>query len=138
MNTRITATNARLALTTLVCSGVFYTSFHHIVSVAMAYGNNSASVAVMYPVCIDAVILIAALTLVAKRGISKTTKAYAKAARLFGFAATIFCNITASHFASSISVAVDLIPAISLIFTVELLIHAAQGTPASRAARKAA
>ncbi len=131
-----TTARIRVALIATVCAAVFYTSFRHITHVAAHYGN-SPDVAALYPVCIDAVILISALTLVARVGISKTTRFYAKAGRLFGFAATIFCNLAASDFTSTMAAVVSLIPALALILTVELLIHAAQGTPATRKATAA-
>jgi drug/metabolite transporter (DMT)-like permease len=131
----MTAIRARLALIAIVCACVFYTSFRHITHVALSYGNT-ADVAVLYPICIDAVILVSALTLTARTGVNRVTKLWASAGRYFGFAATIFCNVSSSEFASSMAVVVALIPAIALIITVELLIHAAQGTPATRA-RKA-
>lgn len=141
-----TAARIRIALITLVCAAVFYTSFRHITEVAHRYGN-SLDVAALYPICIDAVILISALTLVARTGVSKAARFYAKLGRVFGFAATIFCNLASSDFSSTVAALVALIPAVSLILTVELLIHAAQGTAATRsrsaakkttAARKAA
>lgn len=120
----------RIAAITAVCLSVFAISFDHITAVAQTYGNGWTSF--LYPVCIDGVILVSALTLVARVGISKTTKVYAKAGRWFGFAATIYANVAVSGYASTDAILVNLIPAVSLIFTVELLIHAAQGTSASR------
>ncbi len=127
-----TTAKLRIALTTTVCAAVFYTSFRHIVGVATHYGNT-IDVALLYPICIDAVILISALTLVARTGVSKAAKFYARLGRIFGFASTIFCNLASSEFASTMAAIVALIPAIALILTVELLIHAAQGTTATRA-----
>lgn len=126
-----TTAKLRIALIAVVCAAVFYTSFRHIVDVAEQYGN-SADVALLYPVCIDAVILISAFTLIARREVSKMARWYAKLGRLFGFSATIFCNVASSEFASSVAVAVALIPALSLILTVELLVHASAGTASSR------
>jgi len=125
------AIRIRLALITLVCTGVFYISAGHIISVAMSYGNPFAT-AIVYPVCIDGVILISALTLTAANGVSKTAKFYAKLGRWVGFAATIYANMVHSGWASTDSVIVNAIPAVTLIITVELLIHASKRTPATR------
>lgn len=122
----------RITAITAVCAAVFAISFDHITTVAATYGNGWTSF--LYPICIDGVILVSALTLVARVGISKATKAYAKAGRWFGFVATIYANVAHSGYSSTDSIVVNLIPAIALIFTVELLIHAAQGTSASRSA----
>lgn len=135
-----TPAQIRILLITVVCAAVFYTSYSEIYAVALHY-TGKARVAATYPICIDAVILIAALTLVARTGVNATAKRWARFGRVFGFTSTILCNAAASGFASAdaltldlvVAVAVSLIPAISLIATVELLIHGAQGTPASRA-----
>ncbi len=121
----------RLALITLVCSGVFYISFSHITSIAQQYGN-AAHVAWVYPLCIDGVILISALSLTARVGINKATKFYAKLGRWFGFAATIYANVLHSGYSSTDAIVVNVLPAIALIITVELLIHASAGTSAYR------
>lgn len=127
----MSAIRIRIALITVVCAMVFYTSFRHITAVAMANGNPR-DVAMMYPFAIDFVILISALTLIARKGVTKAARNWARFGRLFGFAATIFCNLVTSHFASTVSAIVATIPAIALIITVELLIHGAKGTPAAR------
>ena len=132
-----TTQKLRIALITLVCAAVFAISYEHIAAVAHQYGNGWS--AYLYPLCIDGVILISALTLVARVGISKTTKYYAKLGRWFGFAATIYANVAHSGYGSTDAIVVNLIPALSLILTVELLIHAATGTAQSRMrSRKAA
>lgn len=130
------AQKLRMTAITAVCLAVFAISFDHITTVAATYGNGWT--AILYPICIDGVILVSALTLVARVGISKATKAYAKAGRWFGFIATIYANVAHSGYASTDAVLVNLIPAISLILTVEMLIHAAQGTSATRAATRKA
>jgi len=126
-----TPARIRLALITLVCACVFTASYNHIYDVARA-AANAPYVAALYPICIDAVILICALTLTIRVGVSKAARLYARLGRAFGFAATIFCNLAASDFTSTFRAVVCLIPAIALIFTVELLIHSAHGTAASR------
>lgn len=129
----------RLALTTAVAAGTFYISASHIVSVATSAGNQGLA-AYVYPVAIDCVILVSVLTLVARVAVNRMAKFYAKAGRIFGFAATIYCNLAASHFVNVTSAIVNLIPALSLIVVMELLVHSAQATPATRAraaARKA-
>ena len=131
MNKKMNAITMRILLTVVVCGCVFKVSYSHIVHVAIKYGNTPSD-AMLFPICIDAMILVCALYLAAKVGVSKMTKFYAKLGRYFGFAATIFCNISASDFASSMAVAVNLIPAIALIITVELLIHGSQKTSATR------
>lgn len=128
-----TTAKLRIALIVAVCLGVFYTSFRHIVAVAMAQGNPT-DVALMYPISIDAVIMISALTLVVRTGVSKAARFWARFGRVFGFAATIYANVAHSGYASTDAVLVNLIPAVALIVTVELLIHSAQGTAASRRA----
>lgn len=130
----MTAIRIRIALITAVCLLVFYGSFRHIVEVAERYGN-STDVAFTYPFCIDAVILISALTLVARKGVSRATRRWARIGRLFGFAATIFANALVSNFSDTVAAAVAMIPALALIITVELLIHGAQGTAAVRPGR---
>lgn len=126
---------ARIALTSAVAVGTFYISASHIIAVAHAAGNHGAA-AYAYPISIDAVILVSVLTLVAKTGVNRMAKWYAAIGRAFGFTATIYCNVAASGFQSVSSAVVNLIPALALIITMELLVHAAQATPATRA-RKA-
>lgn len=126
-----TTQKLRIALIALVCAAVFAISYEHIASVAQQYGNGWS--AYLYPVCIDGVILISAFTLVARVGITKTTRYYAKLGRWFGFAATIYANVAHSGYGSTDAILVNLIPALSLILTVELLIHAATGTAKYRA-----
>lgn len=125
------ANKIRMALIVLVCAGVFYVSFRHIMAVAMAHGNT-VDVALFYPISIDAMILVCALTLVARTGVNKATKRWATFGRAFGFGATIYANMIHSGWGSTDTVLVNMIPAIALIVVVELLIGSAQGTPASR------
>jgi drug/metabolite transporter (DMT)-like permease len=129
----------RLALTTVVCAASFYVSYRHILEVALSTGNTIDS-AVVYPITIDALILVSALTLIATTGVSKMAKLWATAGRAFGFAATVYCNLAASHFTSVMGAIVNMIPAVALIITVELLVYGWKATPATRpvAARKAA
>lgn len=130
-----TTQKLRIVAITIVCGAVFAISYSHIASVAGQYGNGWS--AYLYPICIDGVILISALTLVARVGITKTTRYYAKLGRWFGFAATIYANVAHSGYGSTDAILVNLIPALSLILTVELLIHAATGTAKYRAQRTA-
>jgi hypothetical protein len=125
---------ARILLTALVTGGIFRVSFQHITEVAEHYGNTY-SIAVWYPICIDGMILISALTLVAGRGVNKSAKRYAVAGRWVGFAFTIYANMIHGGMQDVTGMIVNLIPAVSLIIVMELLIHAAQGTPATKRAR---
>lgn len=125
----------RMVLIGIVCLGIFYISFRHIVAVAMEYGNT-LDVAIMYPICIDAVILISALTLVQPRGVNKQAKMWATIGRVVGFIATIYANMLHSAWESTDAVAVNLIPGAMLIITVELLIYGYKGTPAAKTASK--
>jgi hypothetical protein len=134
---RITALHARIALTAAVALGTFYISASHIVRVASAAGNHGLA-AYVYPVAIDCVILASVITLVARKGVNWKAKGYAAAGRIFGFGATIYCNLAASGWTSLTSAIVNLIPALSLIIVMELLVHTAQGTPATRASQPAA
>lgn len=122
---------ARLVLTALVCGASFYVSYRHITEVAMEAGNTW-DVAMFFPVTIDAVILVSAFTLMAGTGVNKAAKAWATAGRVFGFAATTYCNVAASHFSSVNSAIINMLPAIALIVTVELLVYGVKSTPAAR------
>lgn len=133
---RITALQARLALTATVALGTFFISASHIVRVASAAGNHGLA-AYVYPVAIDCVILASVITLVARKGVNWKAKGYAAAGRIFGFGATIYCNLAASGWTSLTSAIVNLIPALSLIIVMELLVHTAQATPAARASQPA-
>lgn len=127
---------ARMVLTTFAAAGVFVISYGHIFEVARSAGN-AVYQASLYPVAIDILILVCALTLTARVGVSKQAKFWATGGRWFGFAATIYCNVAASDFASAQKVVVNLIPAISLILLVEVVIHGWKGTAASRRSAKA-
>jgi hypothetical protein len=128
----------RLALTAIVCGAAFYVSYRHIVTVALASGNT-ADTAFVYPLTIDAMILVSAVTLVASTGVNKMAKLWAMIGRYFGFTATIYCNLAAGHFTSVAGAIVNMIPALALIITVELLVYGWKATPAARPlqARKA-
>lgn len=128
------ANTGRLAAITTVCVIVFYVSFSDIAEVALAYGL-APRVAYAYPLCIDAMILVCALTLVASKGINRSAKFYAKLGRWFGFVATIYANALGAGTVDINAIAIHAIPAVSLIFTIELMIHGAKGTAASRSAR---
>lgn len=133
---RINGFQARIALTAAVALGSFYISASHIVRVATAAGNHGLA-AYVYPIAIDAVILVSVLTLVTRTGVNWKAKGYAATGRIFGFGATIYCNLAASNWTGPTSAIVNLIPALSLIIVMELLVHAAQATPATRAKRPA-
>lgn len=131
---------ARFALIVAVTAGIFYVSASHIIAVAEQYGNHGTA-ALIYPLCIDGVILISALTLVATQGsVGKDTKRWATVARYFGFAATIYANLEHSGYGSQGAVVVNLIPALALIFTMEITVKSAKSmarTTARRTATKA-
>lgn len=137
-----TAAQVRIALIVTVCAAQFYTSARDIIETALPMVHGDMSRAVTFPICIDAMILIAALTVAARTGVNAKARRWAGFARYFGFAATVYANGLASGIASAqhitaeviTSTAFMLIPAVSLICTMELLIHGAQGTPASRKA----
>jgi Protein of unknown function (DUF2637) len=122
----------RLALIAIVCAAAFRDSWGHIVKVALWAGNGTGE-AFTYPIAIDGVILVSAVTLAARVGVSKTTKSWAIFGRYFGFAATLFANGAAAQSANIGSILINVIPGIALIATVEMLIHASQGTVATRA-----
>lgn len=129
-----TTQKLRITAITIVCLAVFAISYEHIATVAGQYGNGWSRY--LYPICIDGVILISALTLVARAGVTKTTRYYAKLGRWFGFIATIYANVAHSGYGSTDAILVNLIPALALILTVELLIHAATGTAKYSAGRR--
>lgn len=131
----IASAKLRMALISIVCLGIFYTSFRHIVAVAQYYGNT-LDVAIMYPVCIDAVILVSALTLIAPRGVNRQAKVWATIGRVLGFVATIYANMLHSGWESTDAVIVNLIPGVMLIITVELMIYGFKATPATRKSAK--
>lgn len=126
----------RIAAVTVVCVVTFYVSFSEIMATAMSYGIERR-VALAYPISIDALILVCAFTLIVNRGATRTTKVYAKFGRLFGFGATIYCNSMAAGTTDINALIVHAIPAVSLIFTVELLVHGAKGTAATRKGKAA-
>lgn len=136
---KVTNAQARIALTTVVCAASFFVSASHIVDVARHAGNDAVTSA-MYPVCIDAVILVSALYLVASTGVNKIAKLWATLGRYFGFSATVFANMAHSGWTNPSDVIINLIPAVALIITMELVVYGFKATPAARAsqARKAA
>lgn len=127
----------RLVLIFLVTLGVFRISFDHIVSVATA-NNNAADIAWIYPLSIDGVIFISAFTLIARNGITRKARWWAHAGRSFGFIATIYANVAHSGYANTDAILINLVPAIALIITVEILIHAGAGTTKYRARKSTA
>ena len=126
-----TTAKLRIALIVLVLAATFYVSYSDIVSVALRFGAPGR-VAFAWPVCIDGMILVSALTLVTRTGVSRATKTWARFGRWFGFSGTIYCNGLAAHTDAVLVITFYVIPAVALITVTELLIHAAQGTAASR------
>jgi len=127
---------ARFAVIIAVTAGIFYVSASHIIAVAEEYGNHGVA-AMIYPLTIDGVIMISALTLVATQGsVGKDTKRWATGARYFGFLATIFANVEHSGYGSLNAIVVNLIPAIALIFTMEITVSSAKAMARSQARRK--
>lgn len=116
-------TKLRLAITAIVCLSAFYVSFNHIISVAIDHGNTQ-DVALVYPITIDGLILVSALSLMESR--ARGVRFWAWVGRYVGFACTLYANTLHSGWESVDSIVVNLIPGVSLIITVELLIHTAQ------------
>lgn len=117
---------ARLGIVIAVTAGIFYVSASHIIAIAQRYGNHGMA-ANIYPLTIDGVILISALTLVATQGsVGKDTKRWATGARYFGFAATIYANVEFSGYGNLSAIVTNLIPAIGLIFTMEIVVSSAK------------
>lgn len=139
-----TATQLRITLVLVVCAAQFYTSARDIVATALPHVHHDLSRAVTFPVSIDAAILAATLYAVIRTGISAKARRWAAFVRYTGFAATLYANGLASGIASADRITPDLvtgtlflmIPAILLIGTMELVVHAGQGTAASRKAAK--
>lgn len=131
----------RIALVLVVCAAQFYTSARDIVAAAMPHVDNDLSRAVTFPVSIDAAILAATLYAAVKVGMNRKARLWAAFVRYAGFSATIYTNALASGITRADRLTVDVVtgtlllilPAVLLIGTVEMVIHAAQGTPASRA-----
>lgn len=121
----------RLAITILVTAGIFKISAGHIIEVAMRYGNDFQS-AIVYPVAIDGMILVSAITMAASVGVSKEAKFWAKVGRYFGFAATVYANLVHSQWENLDAMAVNVIPAVALIIVMELSISSAKMTPAAK------
>jgi hypothetical protein len=145
MTRHFTPAQIRIGLIVTVCAAQFYTSARDIVETAMPLVHHDLSRAVTFPICIDALILIAALTVAARTGVNAKARRWAGFGRYFGFTATIYANGLAGGIASAaaahqvnapvvMGTLFMLIPAVALIVTMELLIHGAQGTPASRKA----
>lgn len=139
-----TTAHIRIALITTVCAAQFFVSASDIIDQAL-HVTHSIARAAAFPACIDATILIAALTVAARTGVNKKARQWAAFARYFGFTATVYANVISSgitraaHLTPDLvaSAAFMLIPAVALIATMELLIHGAQGTPATRKAASA-
>lgn len=127
---------ARYAATIIVTLAVAAISYTHIYSIALSHGN-APFVSALYPLTIDGVIAASTLTLIQRVGVSKTTRTWATVGRYFGFAATIYANAVHSGWASTDDVIINTIPGVALIITLEVLVHAAKGTPATRARRTA-
>ena len=125
---------ARIGLTLVVCAASFFVSYQHIFEVALGAKNSTATAAV-YPVCIDAVILVSALYLVAATGVNKMAKLWATAGRYFGFTATVFANMAHSGWGNVSDIIINLIPATALIITMELVVYGFKATPAARASQ---
>jgi len=129
--------NARIALTLVVCAASFFVSYSHIFEVAQGAGNDKLTAGV-YPICIDAVILVSALYLVAATGVNKLAKLWATVGRYFGFSATVFANMAHSGWTNPSDVIINLIPAVALIITMELVVYGFKATPAARASQATA
>lgn len=138
----VTAAQMRIALIVAVCAAQFYTSARDIIETALPLVRNDLSRAITFPICIDALILIAALTMATRVGVNAKARKWAAFGRYFGFGATIYANGLSGGIASADTIDAAtvtgtlflLIPAVALIATIELLIHGVQGTPASRKA----
>jgi len=136
-------TQIRLTLIVAVCAAQFYNSARDIVDVALPIVHGDVSRAAMFPASVDLMILVAALTVAAPKGVNRKAKFWAAAGRYIGFGFTVYANVLASGISRvnviTPSVFADavfmLAPALALICTMELAIHGAQGTPATRAAR---
>jgi hypothetical protein len=129
--------NPKLTLTGVIWAASFKVSASHIYEVAL-HNGNSKSDALAYPVTVDALIVACALWVATPKGISRKARMWAALGRYFGFAATIFANLAHSgNWTNYESLAVNLLPAISVIIATEVFVHAMKGTVATRAAKQA-
>ena len=124
---RLTATQiARISLIISVTAAIFYLSAGHIIEVAARYGNEGLP-SMVYPVSIDGVILICAITLVAtQNNVGKAAKRWAQFGRWFGFAMTFYANMEHSGYGSLAAIIINTAPAIALIAMMETTIHSAK------------
>lgn len=136
-----TATQIRVTLVLVVCAAQFYTSARDIIETALPHVHGDLGRAVTFPVSIDAAILAATLYAAVRTGINKAARRWAAFVRYVGFAATLYANGLAAGITTAPRITADVVtgtlflmlPAILLIGTMELVVHAAQGTAASRA-----
>lgn len=136
----------RIALVLTVCGAQFYTSFRDIVDAVLPHVHDDTSRAISFPISIDAAILAATLYASVKVGMNRKARLAALFVRYTGCIGTLYANALASGITRVDVLTVDVVtgtlllmlPAILLIGTVEMVIHAAQGTPASRKAKQSA
>ena len=123
---------SRVVFTAIIALGAFAISSVHWFHVAQDAGNAWWTAAI-YPVAIDCLIIVSAMTMMQSTGVTRMAKYYASLGRAFGFAATLYGNMAASHFTSASDMLVNLMPAVALILSVEMLIASAKATSTSRA-----
>ena len=123
---------SRIVFTAIIALGAFAISSVHWFHVAQDAGNAWWTAAI-YPVAIDCLIIVSAMTMMQSTGVTRMAKYYASLGRAFGFAATLYGNMAASHFTSASDMLVNLMPAVALILSVEMLIASAKATSTSRA-----
>lgn len=138
------ATALRVTLVLTVCAAQFYTSARDIIHTALPHVQGDLSRAVTFPISIDAAILAATLYAVMRTGLSGKARRWAAFVRYVGFASTLYANALSSGITTAPRVTGDMIagtlflmiPAVLLIGTMELVVHAGQGTSASRKAKQ--
>lgn len=130
MNKIFTAHNLRIVTIAASTIAMFRISFTHIMDIAAAYGN--ADTAMWFPIGIDGSIIATALTLSAKRGVTRLTKTWAMFVRYLAYFFTIFANVAHSGYGSFDAIAINIAPALLLIGLVETLLHASHSTVNSR------
>lgn len=120
----------RMAMTTVIALGAAYGSFGHIVRLVSEHGQHGLS-ALIYPVVIDALMILSSLNLTAGR-LNRMTKFWSRVGMAFGLACSISANLLSSDLTDTLTASIAVVPAVVLLITVEMLLHMTKGVQAGR------
>lgn len=120
----------RMVTTAIIALGAAYGSFGHIVHLAEQHGQHGLS-AHLYPIMFDALMILSSVNL-SGGALNRMTRFWSRVGMMWGLICSLGANLMSSDMTDTLAAIIAVAPAITLLITVEMLLHGAKSVRAGR------